>query len=93
MKIEFLKKIGFTKTYPYGFENDEDVCGWELNLKGLSFLCCSMDGLDCGNRENLDVCVVIYESDEQVTFTDEFQLVMFIELLKKQKGRLEVMVK
>lgn len=83
MKIEIVKNLGFTKTYPLGFEGEDDVCGWELEIGGLTFLCHSLDGKDCGVRENLDVVVFIYETDEQVRFTDGNDLETFINILKK----------
>jgi hypothetical protein len=86
MKDSFFIEQGFQKTYPFGYEGEENVCYYELELRGLTLITFRDDE----HSDEFDG-ISIYESDCSLTFTDEESILAFINLLKKQKSWAELL--
>jgi hypothetical protein len=74
IRESFLLECGFVKQYPLGYEGDDNVCYFELVTGGLTLISSRKEG-------ESGFGVFIYESVVQTTFTNEEQLIRFLNAL------------
>lgn len=92
MKLKDLEKFDFQKYE----DKDLDIVMYELELKNLTFLCHSNHSKygnwtgDWEKDKERDVVVSIYESSEEVTFTNTQDLSVVLHIFGKSERVMEV---
>ena len=81
MRKMTLKKIGFNKVYPLGFEGQDRVSYMEMEVGGLTLISQKLGKGD-------DHGVIIYEGGVYYTIKDQKVLEELVSVLKKLQGGL-----